>query len=219
MWQWQFWQQANVKGDSTKAGPLTCGIERLYLWLQDYSFTLSISFYQWLFHSTLSQFIITITRVSQNMSQDTSCHNFRDDVPDFLSATRTGHQWMMAGLDTTRDSGPAASDDSSPGPGSVKTSATNNQSSARPERMRPTLLSPGVLVTYNDGTGPGLGLENVRQSPEYWSWCQRGRPWLTLDIIYCALHHWLYSCPRLKYAWNKLHGKLIYTFNFVKKKI
>ena len=161
---------------------------------------------------SLSQFIITVTRVSQNMSQDDSCHNFRDDVPDFLLATstRTGH-CAMASLVTTRVSG-AASDDSSPG--SVKSSATNNQSSARPGRMRinnivGTALCSDLGCWWPTMTARGRGLVWTMQGslqsidPSVTDPGQRGRPGLTLDIIYFALHHWLYSCLRLKYAWNK----------------
>ena len=155
------------------ASPLTCGIERLFMTLPDYSFTLSINFYEWLFCSTLSQFIIAITRVSQNISQDDSCNNHRDDVSRFAQDSAgpvTGHwcddggwclAWSPLGtqlhlMTTSPRSWPWDCQDLS-----------HQQSIQCQARACAVHCSALWVVTYNDGTGPGLGLVRARQSPEY----------------------------------------------------
>ena len=180
-WKISNWQQANVKGDRTKAGPLTCGIERLFM---TSSGLLIHTFHQLLSMALLNNLAIhvTITRVSQNMSQDAVRHSFRDDNVPW---PRTGHWcpwwWMMAGLVTTRDSAP--SDDGA----SQSSVLAVGLSRPQPPTINPvpgrrmrcphfphcSVPSTGV-VTYNDGTGPGLGLVTARQTPEYWSWGGRG---------------------------------------------
>ena len=91
-------QMANVKGDRTKAAsPLTCGIERLFMTLQDYSFTLSIGFYQSMAFAQHSR-----TSSSHSPVCHKTCHKTQILVttaivtmfPDFL-ARRTGH-WSLA---------------------------------------------------------------------------------------------------------------------------
>lgn len=72
--------------------------------------------------------------------------------------------------------------------------------SARPERMRSNNTCPQLCSDL------GCWWPTMTARGRDWVWSmsgslqsidpsQRGRLGLTLDIIYCALHHWLYSCP------------------------
>ena len=148
--------------------------------------------------------------VSQNMSQDDSCHNDRVDVSLHLTpqdrSLVTGYWWwwMVPGLVTSSIWWlPVLA----PGPGTVKTSATNNQSSARPAHahntLPPLLRALGGDLQWRHGAGVGFGQGPAVSRVLIWPGGRRGLP---SDFIYSGLHHWLYSF-RPKYAWNKLRGK------------
>ena len=155
--------------------------------------------------------------VSQNMSQDDSCHNDRVDVSLHLTpqdrSLVTGYWWwwMVPGLVTSSIWWlPVLA----PGPGTVKTSATNNQSSARPAHAHITLPPLPLSSTYNDGTGPGLGLVRARQSPEYWSDLGGGGGCHQTSFILACITGCIHSDQNM-HEINYLHGKCATHLSFI----
>ena len=149
---------------------MTCGIERLFMTLPDYSFTLSISFYQWLLLNTLA-----IHHRCHKTYHKTILVTMIVSMFPCIWLRRTGH-WSLV----TDDGGWCLAWSLAPSDDYQSSLLALGLSRPQPPTINPV---PGPrmrskyfphcwelwVVTYNDGTGPGLGLVRARQSPEYWS--------------------------------------------------
>ena len=169
----------NIKGDSTIVGLLTCGIERLFMTL-DYSFTdTSISSH---LHTMIAK-ITTMTRVSQNMSQDGLCHILRDDVPRFpdfqdRSVSRLTEGWWWLWLARTRDNHLTRTVRSS-WPRDCQDLSHQQSIPVPGSRLRTSAIPAVCWVGWwprMTGRGRGLVWWESGPSPEYWSGPGRGRP-------------------------------------------